>query len=105
MLYGTSQAPQAVAGIPLTCDPACARGCSGMGPNNCDVCGTGYYRDAVTLACTKSCTSGTAHNGYCYNPSDPDPVCTKAMPSPSSALQLKANGLILAMVAVIKMIV
>ena len=92
VFYGTSQIPQAVAGIPPACDQACARGCSGMGPNNCDVCRTGYYRDAVTLACTRNCISGRANNGYCYNPSDPDPVCTRSsLSSSASAPQQRVN--------------
>ena len=101
VFYGTSQTPPSVASIPLVCDQACARGCSGMGPSNCDVCGAGYYRDVTTLACTQSCTSGTAQNGYCYNPSDPDPVCTR---SAISAAQLMAASLIVVLVSLFEMI-
>ena len=71
--------------IPPACDTACARGCFGMGPNDCDVCAPGYYRDVTTLTCARSCTRGTAVHGYCYKSSDPDPVCARTKP-PSNAL-------------------
>ena len=63
-LYGTTQTPQAVANIPTACDSACARGCSGRGPDNCDACR--YLRVASTLQCVTSCPHGTTlHNNYC----------------------------------------
>ena len=106
IFYGTSQTPQAV---PPACDQACARGCFGTGPSNCDVCAPRYYRDVVTLTCTQTCTSGTAANGYCYSPSDRDSVCIRSNPpssargtcadSSSSTAQLMVNGLIVMMVA------
>ena len=110
MFYGTSQTPQAV---PPACDQACARGCFGTGPSSCDVCAPRYYRDVVTLTCTQTCTSGTAANGYCYNPSDRDPVCIRSNPpssaqgtctdSTSSTAQLMVDGLIVMMVATLVM--
>ena len=110
MFYGTSQTPLAV---PPACDQACARGCFGTGPSSCDVCAPRYYRDVATLTCTQTCTSGTAANGYCYNPSDRDPVCIRSNPpssaqgtcadSTSSTAQLMVNGLIVMMVATLVM--
>ena len=107
VLYGTSQTPPAVASIPRTCDQACARGCSSTGPSNCDVCAPEYYRNVTTLACAQNCTSGTAANGYCYYPSDPDPVCARSQPPSSArgtcgvsyAVPLMVNGFIVMMVA------
>ena len=107
MFYGTSQTPQAVASIPPTCDKACARGCFGIGASSCDVCAPGYYRNISTLACIQGCTSGKAANGYCYDPSESDPVCTRSKP-PSRALgtcadsyaaPLMVNGLIVMTIA------
>eukprot|EP00731_Ephydatia_muelleri_P020886 Em0013g613a len=100
VFYGTSQIPQAVASIPPACDTACARGCFGTGPNDCDVCAPGYYRDVTTLTCARSCTRGTAVHGYCYKASDPDPVCARTKPrsnalgtcSASSTTQLMVDG-------------
>ena len=43
MFYGTSQTPQAV---PPACDQACARGCFGTGPSNCN-----FFRTNRTLDC------------------------------------------------------
>ena len=38
--------------IPSQCDSACARGCSGTGPDkNCDACGSNFLRNATTLEC------------------------------------------------------
>ena len=63
-LYGTTETPQAVANIPSECDPACARSCSGPGPDHCDACR--HLRIASTLQCVTTCPTGTTlHNGYC----------------------------------------
>ena len=63
-LYGTTTMPQAVANIPSVCDSACARYCSGMGPDHCDACR--HLRVAATLQCVTSCPHGTTqHNRYC----------------------------------------
>ena len=72
--HGTTTTPQAVAQIPDTCDPACARGCAAAGPEYCDACR--ILRNAVTLECIDSCLS-TERNGYCYNSSLPEPECIK----------------------------
>ena len=63
-LYGTTTTPQAVANIPSVCDSACARYCSGTGPDHCDACR--HLRVAATLQCVTSCPHGTTqHNRYC----------------------------------------
>ena len=97
IFYGTSQTPQAV---PPACDQACARGCFGTGESSCDVCAPKYYRDVTNLTCTQTCTSGTAANGYCYNPSDRDPVCVRLNP-PSSGRGTCADSSNLTAVTVI----
>ena len=63
-LYGTSATPQAVQEIPSQCDPACARGCSGRGPEHCDACRE--VRVAQTLECVSTCPHGTElYKNYC----------------------------------------
>ncbi len=63
-LYGTTTMPQTVANIPSVCNSACARYCSGTGPDHCDACRN--LRIAVTLQCVTSCPHGTTlHNKYC----------------------------------------
>ena len=63
-MYGTSGTPQAVANIPLVCNSACIRKCSGPGPDHCDACR--HLRIASTLECVTKCPTGTTqHNGYC----------------------------------------
>ena len=66
-LFGTSEVPESVKGIPTHCDTQCARGCSGEGPQNCDVCR--QLRVATTLECVAACPLGTTisehHPGYC----------------------------------------
>ncbi len=74
ILYGTSEVPEAVSNIPSQCDAACARGCAGPGPQNCDACVD--LRDAETLECISQCPAGyTERNWYCYNASIPEPFC------------------------------
>ena len=56
--YGINEKPQ---DIVSSCDAACATptGCSfGNGSKYCDLCGDGYYRNASTLECVRSCQSG-----------------------------------------------
>ena len=63
-LYGTTETPAAVASIPSTCHPYCARGCSGPTAADCDVCRD--YRLNSTLECVTSCPKGTTEqNNYC----------------------------------------
>ena len=73
-LYGTSETPQAVSNIPTTCNPACARGCSGPTTLDCDACQE--YRISSTLDCVSTCPNDTVeiHNGYCLDGSTPTPV-------------------------------
>ena len=64
-LYGTTKTPAAVAGIPSTCHPYCARGCSGPTAADCDVCRD--YRLNSTLLCIPACPKGTTEqNNYCF---------------------------------------
>lgn len=56
-LYGTGSVPQAVQNIPPHCDPACRRGCSGVGPDHCDACRVKRVSD--TLECVNECPEGT----------------------------------------------
>ncbi len=75
-LYGTSEVPEAVSNIPSQCDAACARGCSGPGPEFCDACVN--LRNADTLECIDQCPlEYTERNGYCYDPSIPEPICVR----------------------------
>ena len=63
-LYGTTETPAAVAGIPSTCHPYCARGCSGPTAADCDICRD--YRLNSTLECVPACPQGTTEqNNYC----------------------------------------
>ena len=73
-LYGTADVPAAVGSIPKNCDPACARGCAAAGPEFCDACA--ILRNAETLECITECPFGfIEQNGYCYDPSLPEPQC------------------------------
>lgn len=71
--YGVSQVPLAVQQIPSQCDSACARGCSGTGPDNCDACASNLVRNATTLECIElqecNLVNDTIASGYCYTPS------------------------------------
>ena len=68
-LYGTATVPTAVSNIPTTCDPSCARGCSGDGPFACDSCQN--YRVASTMECVEQCPNNThAYKAYCYSNND-----------------------------------
>ena len=63
-LYGTASTPISVSNIPLTCDSACARGCSGIGQQNCDSCRK--FRIAESLMCIDNCPNNTIqHKTYC----------------------------------------
>ena len=73
--YGTTSTPQVISRIPEQCDEACARGCAAAGPEFCDSCR--QLRNATTLECIEDCPEGfTIRSGYCYDPSEPEPVCT-----------------------------
>ena len=71
--YGVTEIPLSVQQIPSQCDSACARGCSGTGPDNCDACGSNLLRNATTLECIElqDCNppNNTIASGYCYTPS------------------------------------
>ena len=68
-LYGVGEAPLSVLSIPPSCHPSCARGCSGDGPQNCDVCRN--LRLASTLECVDQCPNGThPFRKYCVSDSD-----------------------------------
>ena len=71
--YGVTEIPLSVQQIPSQCDSACARGCSGTGPDNCDACGSNFLRNATTLECIglQDCNppNNTIASGYCYTPS------------------------------------
>ena len=80
--YGTSTTPEAVSRIPEQCHSNCARGCAAEGSMYCDACVK--LRNAYTLECIDECPSGyTARNGYCYNTSQPESVCTSTTPTPN----------------------
>lgn len=65
-LYGTADVPLAVKSIPTVCDKSCARECAGPGPDGCDACAKGYFRDASTLVCLEECPKNTTtYSGYC----------------------------------------
>jgi hypothetical protein len=65
-LYGTTETPDAVAGIPSICHQYCARGCSGPTAADCDVCRD--YRLNSTLECVTACPQGTTtQNSYCFD--------------------------------------
>lgn len=65
-LFGTADVPLAVKTIPTACDKSCTRECAGPGPDGCDACAKGYFRDASTLKCLAECpTNTTAYSGYC----------------------------------------
>ena len=64
-VYGTTETPATVAGIPPTCHQYCARGCSGPTATDCDVCRD--YRLNSTLECVTACPQGTTkQNNYCF---------------------------------------
>lgn len=63
-LYGTHITPESVRAIPPQCDVACARGCSGESPANCDVCEK--LRVDSTLECVEECPAGyREYRSYC----------------------------------------
>lgn len=65
-VYGTADVPLAVRTIPKTCDKSCARACASPGPDGCDACAKGYFRDASTLKCVSECPQNTTtYSGYC----------------------------------------
>ena len=69
MLYGTGTIPVSVSSIPSTCDPACDRGCSGTGQENCDVCKN--FRNSKTLDCINECPTNTLqYKKYCMTNDD-----------------------------------
>ena len=72
--YGTSVTPESVSRIPDQCHSDCARGCAAEGSMFCDACVN--LRNAYTLECIESCPPGyTERNGYCYDRTQPEPVC------------------------------
>ena len=75
--YGTTEVPEAVERIPVACDLACVRGCADLGPGFCDQCRE--LRNAMTLECITAddCPDEfVVRNGYCYDPSLPEPECS-----------------------------
>ena len=63
-LYGTIETPAAVASIPSTCHPYCARGCSG--PTTADYDVHRDYRLNSTLKCVTAYPQSTnERNKYC----------------------------------------
>ena len=81
--YGTTKTPEVVARIPVSCDSACARGCAAPGPLFCDSCRN--LRDAASLECVDECAEGlTELSGYCYNATEPEPVCEPPTSSPTT---------------------
>ena len=68
-LYGTANTPQAVSNIPSQCDSECLGGCSGPGPDNCDICRD--LRISNTQKCVLTCPEGsTPYKSYCLSEDD-----------------------------------
>ena len=85
--HGTLQTPVSVSSIPETCHPACAmpQRCYAAGSSSyCDSCGDGFFRNATTLECQGSCDL-TVSSGYCYDDSEPEPVCNQNQNDPAAA--------------------
>ena len=90
-LYGTETTPTAVSSIPSTCHSYCARGCSGEGPGDCDVCSN--LRNASTLQCVDECSPGThLYKRYCLPDSDHPTPSTTSTSSSSSSEQHNGGG-------------
>ena len=63
-LHGAAFTPQSVHSLPAQCNAACSRGCSGEGPDKCDVCRN--LRIASTLRCVDDCPSDhRKYHSYC----------------------------------------
>ena len=76
--YGTSQRAASVARIPSRCHSNCVRGCAAEGSQFCDACAN--LRNAYTLQCINRCPPGyTERNGYCFDRTQPDPVCNSKL--------------------------
>lgn len=70
-LYGTASMPREVSNIPSQCDSECLGGCSGPGPDNCDICK--YLRISNTQECVRTCPDGTTpYKFYCLSEDDKD---------------------------------
>ena len=85
--HGTSETPASVSSIPETCHPACAmpQRCYAAGSSSyCDSCGDGFFRNATTLECQGSCDLAVS-SGYCYDDSEPEPVCNQNQNDPDAA--------------------
>ena len=81
--YGTSTTPTSVSRIPARCHSSCARGCAAAGAMYCDACVR--LRNAYTMECINRCPAGyTQRNGYCYDRSQPEPVCDSKLLSLTS---------------------
>jgi len=86
-LYGTDEVPVAISNIPVECDSACAGGCARAGPEFCDACAD--LRDAHTRECITECPEGyEQRNGYCYDPTIPEPVCHTVTPGNSLLFEI-----------------
>ena len=65
-IYGTTEIPAAVKSVPVICNPACKRGCTGARAHECDICRDNRMNS--TLECIYSCPLGAAEqNSYCFN--------------------------------------
>ena len=86
--YGTSETPLSVSRIPNRCHSNCSRGCAAAGAMFCDACVK--LRNAYTMECINECPLGyTERSGYCYNSSQPEPVCNSKLLSLTSGTIIK----------------
>ena len=91
-LYGTTETPAAVASIPSTCHPYCARGCSGPTAADCDVCRD--YRLNSTLECVTSCPNSTIEQNYnyCFEPIIATTTSTVPIDATTSPVETDRNS-------------
>ena len=73
--------------IPSRCHSNCSRGCAAAGAMFCDC---QLLRNASTTECINECPLGyTERNGYCYNSSQPEPVCNSKLLSLTAGTIIK----------------
>ena len=100
-LHGIQKKPQ---DLTSSCDPLCKKptGCSsGGGSDKCDSCREGYYRNATTMECVESCSTGACVlEGVCVFYNGTCPKFTSEESSRNNAVLIIASfaGLILMIV-------
>ncbi len=102
-IYGTSDLPEAISQIPIECNPACDRGCSGAGADDCDVCSA--LRDSQTLQCVSECPENiTVYNDYCINVVYPPSDDNSSIPSFVLPLAISLAVIIIIVIVVASLI-